>query len=479
MLLRMIYDDKLAQAAYLIGCQRTGEALLIDPERDVDRYLAIASKEGLRIVAVAETHIHADYLSGARQLAERGVKLYVSGMGGPDWSYRWLDQKSSGGAYDHVPLKDGDTFTVGNIHFTTVHTPGHTPEHICFLVTDKGAGANEPMGIASGDFVFVGDVGRPDLLETAAGQAGAAAQSARVLHASIGRFLNLPEYLQVWPAHGSGSACGKALGAVPQTTVGYERRFNPALRAAESLTSFTDYVLSNQPDPPSYFARMKRENRDGPALLASLPNPSRLDAEAVGSLDTKRVALVDTRRWDDFAQGHIPGSLSLLLNNQFPTEAGSMIEPTEDVILIIEPQRLDEAVRDLVRVGIDRVVGWAPPETVVELAAMGRPLATIAEIDAAQAKDLVAQGKTFVLDVRKLSEHAEARIPGSLNVAHTRLNTALDQIPKDADILVQCKGGVRSARASAYLQRKGYNVTNLRGGFMAWEKAGGTIEGGK
>ena len=492
MLFRMIYDDALAQAAYLIGCQKTGEAIIIDPERDVDRYHALARKEGVKIVAVAETHIHADYLSGARELAEQGAKLYVSAMGCPDWTYRWLDKKGGSTSdrppaeprpYDHVELKDGTTFKVGNIQFKAIHTPGHTPEHVCFLVTDLGGGATEPMGIATGDFVFVGDVGRPDLLETAAGQAGMAASSAKLLHHSIARFLDLPDYLQVWPAHGSGSACGKALGAVPQTTVGYEKRVNPALRAAaQGQDRFSSYVLSDQPDPPSYFARMKRQNRDGPAVLGSLPKPPKVDARALAALDTQKVALVDTRPWDQFVAGHIRGSLSLLVNTQFPTEGGSLIDPAEDVYLIIDPAKLDEAIRALVRVGIDRIVGWAPPDAVIEAVAAGARVAKIAEIDAAAAKDRIAAGKTFVLDVRRLGEHTEARVKdhpaGIFNVSHTRLSTALDQIPKDADILVHCRGGVRSARACAYLQRRGHTVTNLAGGFMAWEKAGGSIERG-
>ncbi|MDX1577501.1 MAG: MBL fold metallo-hydrolase, partial [Gemmatimonadota bacterium] len=203
MLFRQIADDKLAQYAYLIGCQRTGEALIIDPERDIDRYLAIAEQEDLRIVAVAETHIHADFLSGAREFAERlDVRLYLSDEGDEDWKYEWAKDDR----YDAVFLKHGDTFSVGLVELETVHTPGHTPEHVAFLVTDRGAGADEPMGLASGDFVFVGDLGRPDLLETAARVEGAMEPSARRLYGSVQKFLELPEFLQVWPAHGAGSA---------------------------------------------------------------------------------------------------------------------------------------------------------------------------------------------------------------------------------------------------------------------------------
>ena len=223
MFFRQVFDDTLAQYAYLIGCQRTGDAIVFDPQRDIDRYLDLAASEELRIVAVAETHIHADFLSGTREFAECfGTRLYLSDEGGPDWRYEW----AHGGSYDHVPLRDGARFAIGEIEFQALHTPGHTPEHMSFLVTDRGAGADEPMGLLSGDFVFVGDLGRPDLLETAARVSGAMTPAARRLYGSVRSFLDLPDYLQVWPAHGAGSSCGKALGAVPETTVGYERRFS-------------------------------------------------------------------------------------------------------------------------------------------------------------------------------------------------------------------------------------------------------------
>ncbi|MFT3881547.1 MAG: MBL fold metallo-hydrolase [Gemmatales bacterium] len=220
MFLRMVYDDKLAEAAYLIGCQKTGDAIVIDPQRDVDRYETLAAANGLRIVAVAETHIHADFLSGARELAEKGAKVYVSDEGDADWKYQWLNLKTGGGSYAYQLLKDGDTFKVGNIEFKAVHTPGHTPEHLSYMVTDRGGGADKPLGVATGDFVFVGDLGRPDLLESAAGVVGKADSSAHQLYQTVRKFMDWPDYLQVWPAHGAGSACGKALGAVPQSTVG-------------------------------------------------------------------------------------------------------------------------------------------------------------------------------------------------------------------------------------------------------------------
>ncbi|MEX0599042.1 MAG: MBL fold metallo-hydrolase, partial [Rhodothermales bacterium] len=235
MLFRQIFDPKLAQYAYLIGCQQTKEALIIDPERDIDRYVDLAEAEGLNIVGVAETHIHADFLSGAREFAERfDITLYLSDEGDEDWKYEWVrGTRGDGRPYDVTLLKDGHSFTIGNIEIQAVHTPGHTPEHLSYLVTDRGGGATSPIGIATGDFVFVGDLGRPDLLEQAAGMHGLQEPSARMLYGSLPEFTKLQEHLQVWPGHGAGSTCGKALGAVPTTTVGYEKRYNAALAVAE------------------------------------------------------------------------------------------------------------------------------------------------------------------------------------------------------------------------------------------------------
>ena len=199
MLLRYFYNDKLAQASYFIACQQTSEAIVVDPARDVEPYLQAAEAEGMRIIAATETHIHADFVSGARELAERcGATLFLSDNGDENWKYQYVD------AYDHVLLNDGDQFKIGNIRFETFHSPGHTPEHISLLLTDT-AGANRPMGIFSGDFVFVGDVGRPDLLEKAASFAGTAEVGARQMFHSLERFKQLPDYMQLWPGHGAGS----------------------------------------------------------------------------------------------------------------------------------------------------------------------------------------------------------------------------------------------------------------------------------
>src|SRR5215208_2616418 len=260
MFLRRFYDEQLAQASYLLGCQATGEALVVDPNRHVEPVLAAAAAEGLRITHVTETHIHADFISGARELAERaGARLLLSGEGGEAWRYRYAADAAA------ETLCDAGRFMVGRVAVVVRHTPGHTPEHLMFVVTDT-ASATEPMGALTGDFLFVGDVGRPDLLERAAHVAGTAETSARQLFRSLRRLEPLPDWLQVWPGHGAGSACGKALGAVPQTTLGYERRFNWAFGVADE-EAFVRAVLAGQPEPPPYFAEMKRINRDGPRVL--------------------------------------------------------------------------------------------------------------------------------------------------------------------------------------------------------------------
>lgn len=475
MFMRMIYDEKLAQAAYLIGCQRTGDAVVIDPERDVDRYIELAAENDLAIVATAETHIHADFLSGSRELAERiGAKVYVSDEGDDDWKYRWLDQKLDGGSYDHQLLKGGDTFSIGNIELKAIHTPGHTPEHIVFLVTDHGSGADAPIGMATGDFVFVGDLGRPDLLESAAGIVGAMEPSARRLFKTVKLLEDIPDFVQVWPAHGAGSACGKALGAVPTSTVGYERRFNPALLAATDEQNFVDFILSGQPEPPMYFSEMKRANKEGPTVLGGLPNPARIDLKTIMALDPKKVAIIDTRTWVEFKSGHIPGALYVPLNKSFSTDAGSLIRNDEDIYLIVEGARVKEAIRDLIRIGFDRIKGWIEPEELGH--AQSIMLATTKSVTVNEAQPMLGSPGFAVLDVRRATEFTEGHIPGATNIAHTRLMGRMDEVPNADTLLINCRSGGRSSRASAFLQRAGYNVINLEGGMLAWEHANASVE---
>jgi hydroxyacylglutathione hydrolase len=304
MLLKRFYDSKLAQASYLLGCQATGEAIVVDPNRDVEQYIRAAAEEGVRLTHVTETHIHADFVSGSRELAERtGAQLFLSDEGGDDWRYGFV------GAAHAKLLRDGDVIKVGNIRLEVIHTPGHTPEHLTFLVTDTAA-TNRPMGALTGDFLFVGDVGRPDLLERAAKMAGTMESSARALFSSVARFKRHVDYLQLWPGHGAGSACGKSLGAVPSTTLGYERIANWAL-AEDDQGEFVRTVLAGQPEPPKYFAAMKRINRDGPRVLGGFPKPARRSADALASLLAEGVLVVDTRSAALFASRHVPGTINI------------------------------------------------------------------------------------------------------------------------------------------------------------------------
>ncbi len=473
MFFRQIFDEKLAQYAYLVGCQQTGEALLIDPERDVDRYVELAEREELRIVAVTETHIHADFLSGARELAERlNVKIYLSDEGDADWKYEWVKQKKQdGAAYDYVLLNDGDTFSIGNIEVKAVHTPGHTPEHVSFLITDYGGGADEPMGMITGDFVFVGDVGRPDLLESAAGIQGMMEPSARTLYDSVQGFLQLPDYLQVWPAHGAGSACGKALSAVPESTVGYEKRFNASIDAAKRGEDvFVEYILEGQPEPPLYFARMKRHNKLGAKLLGALPQPRCLNVQELGALAGRwDVAVLDTRLdRSAFMAGHLPGSLYAPMDKTFNTIAGSYVEEDSPIYLIIEAERVEEAVRDLVRIGLDHVVGYATPEMLARYHEQGGERAMIPEIGIEEMEARRGQDAMAVLDVRRLAEYQAARVPEAFNIAHTRLLVRKEELPKDKVWLVHCRTGSRAAAASALLARFGYHVQYVNGLFEDW-----------
>ncbi len=476
MLLRQISDPKLAQYAYLIGCQRTGEALLIDPERDVDRYIELARQEELRITAVAETHIHADFLSGARELAEQlGSTLYLSGEGGVDWQVEW----ATVGNYDVRVLHDGDSFEIGKIKLQALHTPGHTPEHLSFLITDLGSGASEPIGIATGDFVFVGDLGRPDLLESAAGMVGQRDPAARTLYRSIDRFLDLPDFVQVWPAHGAGSACGKALGAVPSSTVGYEKRHNAAIDAASrGEAAFVESILEGQPEPPLYFATMKRLNRSGPPLLGSLPEKQRLTtSELEEALAAPNTTLVDTRLdREAFMSGHVKGSLYAPLTRSFPTIVGSYVKPGTEIVMVAEEGSIEEAIRDLVRIGLDDVGKYVSPRDLEDPALTNR-LGSTQVMDFEAMEQARRRTDVTVLDVRRATEHAEGHVPGSLNVAHTRLLARLDEVPKDGEILVYCRTGARAAAATALLESSGRQAVFVDDTFARWAEEEASASG--
>ena len=473
MLLRRFYDPKLAQASYLIGCSRSGEAIVIDPNRDAGQYVRAAESEGVRITFVTETHIHADFVSGSRELAaSTGARIYLSGEGGADWSYDFAGQPGV------VTVRDGNTIDVGNIRLSVMHTPGHTPEHLTFLVTDRAA-ATEPMGALTGDFLFVGDVGRPDLLERAAKVQGTMRDSARALFASLRRFAALPDWLQIWPGHGAGSACGKGISAVPHSSLGYERRFNWAFSISDE-DEFVRQVLQGQPEPPAYFAEMKRVNKLGPTVLGAIARPPRLEAASVVDVMSSGGTLVDTRKADAYAARHVPGSLNIPLNKSFSTWAGSILPYDRPVHLLVDDnvaERADEAVRDLAMIGVDRIAGYFGVDALTAWEGDGRRLATIPQVTAKELAPLLSAGEVEVIDVRGASEWGDGHLPGAPNMPLATLMARVSEIPRDRPVVVQCQTGGRSAIAASVLRAKGVEqVANLRGGITAWRDAGLPVE---
>ena len=462
MIFKRFFDSKLAQASYLVGCPSRKEALIIDPNRSIDQYLRGAAEENLRIAHVTETHIHADFVSGARELAQRtGARLYLSRAGGRDWQYEY------GNGAGATLLDDGSRFAVGEVRLQVLHTPGHTPEHLTFLVTDNAV-ASEPMGALTGDFLFVGDVGRPDLLERAARVRGTMEEGARQLFRSLQRFRSLPEYLQIWPGHGAGSACGKALGAVPQSTLGYEQRFNWAFGVSDEA-EFVRTVLAGQPEPPRYFAEMKRINRLGPRILGERPRTVRLAPETLASALAAGGPIVDTRDAGEFGRRSIPGTINIPANRSFPTWAGSLLPYDREFRLIAADHRVEELVGDLAGIGLDRMAGYWSPDVVSDFEVQGK-LQVIPRISLAD----VANGRKdgAIVDVRGKGEWDAGHIPNSLNLPLAELDQRLDEIPPGR-LIVHCQTGSRAAIAASLLRARGFNEVQLfPGGLAEWCAAG-------
>ncbi len=469
MIFARFYDSLLAQASYLVGCGATGEAIVIDPSRAVDQYIAAAEREGLRITRVTETHIHADFVSGTRELASRtGARMILSDAGPPDWQYAFRSEPN----VDLV--RDGDTFSLGRVTFQVLHTPGHTPEHISLLLTDTAV-SDEPMGMFTGDFVFVGDVGRPDLLEKAAHLATESETSARMLFRSLAGLRRFPDHLQIWPGHGAGSACGKGLSAVPQSTLGYERRVNWAF-GIDDESVFVSAVLEGQPEPPAYFGRMKIVNRAGPALLGSHPAPERLGVGRLREmLDTSLV--VDTRPAADHAAGHVVGTISIPWNRSFVTHAGSLVPADRDCCLMLaedNPALAEEIAGAMSLIGLDNVRGYFGGDVNRSSEARG----TIPQMSVTDLAALDPTGQT-ILDVRGRSEWDQGHLAQALLVPLPELLARLEEIPRDRPVVVHCQGGGRSAIAASVLASRGYEARNLAGGFSAWQQAGLPVAGGR
>lgn len=469
MFLKRFYHEGLAQASYLVGCQKTGEALVIDAHRDADQYVAAAASEGLRITHVSETHIHADYLSGSRELAARtGARLFLSAEGGAEWQYAFATRDAV------TLLRDGDAFMVGNLRLDVIHTPGHTPEHIIFVLTDTPASPH-PVGAFTGDFIFVGDVGRPDLLERAAKVEGTMRAGAAQLFHSLQRFVaRAPDYLQLWPGHGSGSACGKALGAVPQTTLGYEKFANWALQLHDEAR-FVEAVLEGQPDPPRYFAMMKKLNREGPAILGHLPAPPHISATRLDDVLASQALVVDIRRADVAANRYIPGTLNVPLNKSFVGWSGWLIDYARDVYLLCDDSddaTVRAAAAELAMIGLDRVVGWFGAEAFTAWSAAGREFDSVEQIDPPTLAEWLRHDAITLVDVRAGSEWQAGHIAEGVNAPLGRLADVLPQLASKHRIVMQCQGGARSAIAASLARLHGIApVVNLRGGIQAWQAA--------
>ena len=455
-----VYDKSLAQASYFIGCQATGEAIVIDAKRDIDTYLDIAKQNNMEIKHIAETHIHADFLAGSRELAAvTGAKMYLSDEGGEGWQYE----------FEHTGLTHGDKINVGNLTLEVLHTPGHTPESISFLLTDHPA-TDKPIMVFTGDFVFVGDVGRPDLLEKAAGFSGTQEKGAKQMYESIQRFAQLPGYVQVWPGHGAGSACGKALGAVPSSTVGYEMIRNWAFQYKNNEQGFVDYLLEGQPEPPKYFAMMKHLNKVVRPLLTEVPKHAKLSKEAFTDAYNKGIKVIDTRNKFDFAKEHIQGSVNIQGNNSFATWCGWILNYEEQFILVSEEGQMEDLTRKLMRIGLDNILGY-----VDDITSLGAKTQSSEIIDIEEFKSYIGTDGAQIVDVRGESEYKAGHIKGADNVFVGTLEKNLDKIDKNKEVVIHCQSGDRSAIAQSLLSKNGIRVKNYSAGMKEWKEKGNEV----
>lgn len=458
MFFQHVYDESLSQGSYVVGCQVAGEAIVIDAQRDIDVYLEIAEQNNLKITHIAETHIHADFLCGSRELAAvTGAKMYLSDEGGEDWQYE----------FDHVGLKDGDVIKVGNLTLEIMHTPGHTPESISFLLRDHPA-SDEPVMIFTGDFVFVGDIGRPDLLEEAAGIAGTKEEGAKQMFKSLEKFSALPEYVQVWSGHGAGSACGKALGAVPSSTVGYEKIRNWAFQFGDDKKGFINSILSDQPEPPKYFAMMKHLNKVDRPLLTEVPVHPKLTKEQFLTAYNRDITVVDARDKMEFAKGFIPGSLNIKGSNSFATWAGWLLDYQEQFILVCDDSQIEDLTRKLMRIGLDNIYGYISDVNEMEL-----ELETMDVIPVNKLSSRLSDNNIQIVDVRGANEYNAGHIENADHVFLGTLEDNLDKVSKDNEVVVHCQAGDRSAIAYSILKRNGFdNIQNYLGGMKEWTANG-------
>jgi hydroxyacylglutathione hydrolase len=451
MYFEQFYLGCLAHASYLLASE--GEAVVIDPQRDVELYLNAAAEQGATIRHIFETHLHADFVSGHRELAARtGAKIYMGAQ--------------SGATFEHVPVSDGFQLRFGKASISVLETPGHTPESICLVVTDTEK-SRAPWAVLTGDTLFIGDVGRPDLSprHTPAQLAGHLYDS---LHTKL---MTLADSVLVYPAHGAGSLCGKNMRAERSSTIGTERLTNYALQI-ESREEFIRQLTSNLPARPEYFARDAEINRTGAAALSELPPLRSLSpTDLEGMLKAGEIAL-DVRPMDEFAAGHVPGSVNIALGGQFASWAATVLGLATHPVLIAETDaQIEEARLRLARVGIEELDGYLAGG-VAAWKQLGQPLATVAQITPQDLEDRLGAGKVQVLDVRREPEWDAGHVEGATWWPLDNFRVSPPEIDHEVPLAVHCKGGYRSMIAASLLQRAGFrNVMNLIGGFDAWQEA--------
>ena len=458
MYFKQFYLGCLAHASYLIGSE--GEAVVIDPQRDVEQYIAEAEANGLHIKYVIETHLHADFVSGHRELAARTGATIIFG------------QKANA-AFVHLPAQDGDEFQVGAVTLRVWETPGHTPESISILVEEDG----RVTKVLTGDTLFIGDVGRPDLV----GSKGfSAEQMAGMLYDSLhGKLLTLDDSVEVWPAHGAGSLCGRNMSKETSSTIGQQRQFNYALKPMPK-DEFVKMMTTDLPEVPAYFPKDVEINRTGAAELEQLPRPAALSPHDVQQMAQQGVTILDVRSSSAFGNGHIPGALNIGLGGQFASWAGTLLKLGAPLVIVADDhEQVDEAVMRLARVGIETVNGYVDGGMYAWDQA-GLPTACIAQmpVDELQ-QQLTEHADLQIIDVRRPAEFATGRVPGAINAQLAHLEDELSPFDPQRPTAVICAGGYRSTTATSLLAQRGFTqLFNVVGGTSAWINAGYPVEGG-
>jgi hydroxyacylglutathione hydrolase len=451
MYLKQFYLGCLAHASYLIGSD--GEAVVVDPQRDVDQYIEEAAQQGLKIKYVVETHLHADFVSGHHELAERtGAKIVFGSQ--------------AGATFDHVPVHDGDTLKVGLASVKILETPGHTPESISLLLSDPDE-AKKPMKVLTGDTLFIGDVGRPDL---AAGKGFSAEQMAGMLYDSLhGKLMTLPDETEVYPAHGAGSMCGRNISKDTSSTIGQQRQFNYALKPM-SKEEFVKMMTTDLPEAPAYFSQDAEMNRTGAALLKELRPPAELTPAEFKRLSNAGHLVLDVRPAAQFGNGHVPGAINIALGGQFASWAGTLLKRDTPILLVAEDQvGIDEAVQRLARVGIESVKGFLGGGMYAWDKA-GEGVRVIPQMPVDELRHQIEEGAQLqLLDVRRPNEYSGGHAPGFVSVPLPHLEEELGKFDPARPIAVMCQGGYRSSAGTSILAKHGFkNVYNVVGGFSAW-----------